>query len=193
MRLNPPGRSARRSSGSTPERIRTSDQRFRKPLLYPAELRGQELSRNILRRTPQVKSHAAVSAVVSNVPVRSSEPELLPLLRCEALDGSVIAPLPGPKEPLAEPCSSLPWLFGIIRRLGCKEAGERLLVPFVSAPRQFRPEPPRAGPPLRHRDHDVRAPSRPCPPRRYGPRRPHIIPDTAFQSDRLMQQDPRLR
>jgi hypothetical protein len=25
-----------------PERIRTSDKRFRKPLLYPTELRGQE-------------------------------------------------------------------------------------------------------------------------------------------------------
>ena len=41
---------------STPERIRTSDQRFRKPLLYPAELRGQTLCCNLLRSTPQVKS-----------------------------------------------------------------------------------------------------------------------------------------
>lgn len=28
------------ASGSDPGRIRTCDQRFRKPLLYPAELRG---------------------------------------------------------------------------------------------------------------------------------------------------------
>jgi hypothetical protein len=53
------------ADSSTPERIRTSDQRFRKPLLYPAELRGQQLSCNILQRPTQVKSQASLSETVS--------------------------------------------------------------------------------------------------------------------------------
>ena len=69
---------------NTPDRIRTCDLRFRKPMLYPTELRAQQSlsGRNVATSLLYCQSHSAAHSSRKTCKTLLSQSEVFPLIGC---------------------------------------------------------------------------------------------------------------